>query len=92
MSVLMTGPWGYVHPASIYPAIVTPKPGADWVGTDKTGYTSVQLKARIMPVGDGAWWAQLGGEWISGYDGITEYPSARRAREQVEMRRKAEAG
>jgi hypothetical protein len=85
-----TGPHGYAHPASIYPATVArgPEPRGDWVGTDEDGYTSAQLKARIMPVGDGKWWAQMGDEWVGDYDGITEYPTARMAREQVEMKRK----
>jgi hypothetical protein len=85
-----TGPHGYAHPASIYPATVDrgPAPSGDWVGTDETGYTSAQLKARIIPLGDGKWWAQMGDEWVGDYDGITEYPTARMAREQVEMKRK----
>jgi hypothetical protein len=80
------------YPATIYPAPTVTAPGADWVGTDETGYTSAALKARIMPVGDGKWWAQVDGEWLGGYDGITEYPTASKAREQVERRRESERG
>jgi hypothetical protein len=84
----MTGPWGYAHPASIWP-VVTPPPVDSWVGTDETGYTSAKLNARIMPVGD-KWWAQMGGEWLSEYGGVIEFSTARMAREQVERRREAE--
>jgi hypothetical protein len=90
-----TGPHGYAHPASIYPATVDrgPAPSGDWVGTDETGYTSAQLKARIMPVhstDEGAaqeWWVMMGDEWLDG-----SFPSARMAREEVERRRGAERG
>jgi hypothetical protein len=92
-TVQATGKWGYApYPATIYPVPAVTAPSGDWVGTDEAGYTSAQLKARIMPIGDGAWWAQLGNEWLSDHDGITEYPSARMAREQVERRREAERG
>jgi hypothetical protein len=86
------GPHVYAHPASIYPLpVVTPPPVDSWVGTDADGYVSEKLSARIMPVGD-KWWVQLGGEWLSEYGGVVEFPSARMAREQVERRREAERG
>jgi hypothetical protein len=98
-TVQMTGKWGYApaHPASIYPSAAPPAwltaPGGDWVGTDEAGYTSAQLKARIMPVSNGQWWAKLGERWISDDDGwIAEFPTARMAREQLEQRREAERG
>jgi hypothetical protein len=69
---------------------VTSPPAVDWVGTDETGYESVQLKARIMCLGQGAeWWAMMDGQWLSDADGgPLAFPSARMAREQVELRRK----